>query len=208
MKKIFILAIIAVFIFTATAFAAPVAKVNVISVDEAKDSISGFCGYYKVSYRPDLDKQAEGVNLYGFLVDYSDSSLTNTYKYCYAWVNSVSKEIRFEEVGFVETDAQIVYANMPDNMFPTPRRGSLPIPYDAFTPPEYAWGIAYYYDDKNVMELYQAQLREEGFVNLGEAGAVSSLWTYERKDDEAMLVVEMYDSDEKFVMNMYVNYAN
>ena len=181
---------------------------TLLSVDEAMERISGFCEYYKITHKPDLDKQVEGVQLFGFLVDYSDTVLTNTYKYCYAWVNSVSKEIKFEEAGFVETDAPVVYANMPDNMFPIPKRGSLPIPYDYFTPPEYIWGTAYYYDDKSVMELYQAQLRDEGFVDLGEVGEVESLWTYERKEDGATLVVEMYGGDEKFVMNVYVNYPD
>ncbi|MCL2434370.1 MAG: hypothetical protein FWD16_07640, partial [Clostridia bacterium] len=94
----------------------------------------------------------------------------------------------------------------PDSVYPVPTRSGKVIPYDAFTPPEYVWGVAYYFNDKTVMQAYQRQLRSAGFEDLGEVQSVESLWQLEK--DGNVYSVEMYSEGEQFSMTMYVNYED
>ena len=75
-----------------------------MSFDEAQDLLIDWCDLNQVTYMPDKNKQEYGIKLYGFLVDYSDGRaewLGDTY--CYAWVNSFTKIINFEEAGYSES---------------------------------------------------------------------------------------------------------
>jgi len=180
---------------------------DILSFDEAQDLLINWCEWNVVTYMPDMDKQEEGVQLYGFLVDYTDSGLEwSGETYCYAWVNSSTEMISFEEAGYLEANGPNLYANIPASIFPIPMRDGAVIPYDWFSPPDYVWGVAYMYEDKSVMESYQAQLKKAGFVDYGTVQSVESLWQYEQGDDEFKFTVEMYSEGDMFSMNMYVGY--
>ena len=172
---------------------------SILSVAKAQDIISGIYEYYKIAYMPEMNKQEGEVSHYAFIVDYTGNvSETSAYTYCYAWVNSVTGFVKFEEAGYTEANGRNLYANLPDSMFPIPMINGTVIPYDEFSPPEYVLSVAYSYADKNVMEIYQAQIREAGFVNHGQVMSVDSLWTYERDKDGATLMVEFrYGGDEE-----------
>lgn len=177
-----------------------------LSLDEAQDLLNEWYEWNQVFYIPDLARVDEGVRLYGFLLDYSNKeSQWSGDTYCYAWVNSTTGLIDFQEAGYSQAVGPNFYANIPDSIFPVPMRDGVVISYDKFTPPDYAWGVAYTYKDKSVMENYQAQLEEAGFVDLGTVQSVESLWKYQGDDTGPTLTVEMYSEEEKFVMNMYIN---
>lgn len=179
----------------------PDTKEKTLSVAEAQDLIIGIYENYKITYIPEMNKQEGGVSYYSFKVDYTENiSETSTYTYCYAWVNSVTGYVEFEEAGYTEANGRSLYANIPDNIFPIPMRGSTIIPYDRFSPPEYVRSVTYSYKDKSVMQSYQAQLRTMGFVDNGHVQSVDSLWTYER--DGATFMVEMFVEEEMFSMSM------
>ena len=181
-----------------------------MSFDEAQALLTEWCEWNTISHMPDMDnKQEDIVRQYCFLVDYSERwSEWSAETYCYAWVDVSTGTIRFEEAGYSEAEGPNLYGNIPDSMFPIPMRDGAVIPYDAFAPPEYVWGVAYVYDDESVMESYQAQLRDAGFSGHEEVPSVDALWQYERSDDGAILIVEMYLGEGQFAMNMYVNYLN
>ena len=83
---------------------------------------------------------------------------------------------------------------------------SAAIPYDLFTPPEYVWGVTYWYEDKSVMESYKEQLRQVGFVDNGAVNDMESFWTYKHDGDGAVFAVEMRVSEKWFTMSMYVHH--
>jgi hypothetical protein len=186
-----------------------------LSATEAKALLrERFGGHNRISYMPDMDKLEEGIQIYGFSVDYSASlepfGSPYPYSYAYAWVNSVTGITNFEEAGYTEAAGPNWYANIPDNMFPIPMLDGVIIPYNSFSPPYHEWDISIYYVyiDTSVMKSYQAQLRDAGFVDHGSVQSVDSLWRYDRGDDGATLIVEMFNGGEMFSMNMYVNYLN
>lgn len=180
---------------------------EILSPSEAQDVLNNWGEWNKVYYLPDLDKQEDRVPLYGFLVDYSNQEVEESGEtYCYAWVNSSTEIISFEEAGYSEAAGRNLYANIPDQMFPIPSLKGVVIPYDQFSPPDHMWGVAYYYKDKSVMKSYQAQLKKAGFVDLGTVQSVESLWQYKRANDGAVFTVEMYGEDELFSMNLYITY--
>ncbi|MCL2434052.1 MAG: hypothetical protein FWD16_05990 [Clostridia bacterium] len=173
-----------------------------LTVEDAQGEISQFCEYYQVTYQPTLNKDVAGISYYGFHVDFSESFSTGTGdNYCYAFVNSITGDVVYEESGYAAPEPA-VYTNLPDELFPVPDAA-----YDMFTPPEYVWGVAYYYNDKSVMQTYQAQLLAVGFEDLGEVQSVESLWQYTSEEDGTIYSVEMYSQGERFSMNMYINYA-
>lgn len=177
-----------------------------MSFDEAQNLLTDWCEWNEVSYMEDMDKQEEGVHLYSFLVDYSNSGVEwSGETYCYAWVNSSTGMINFEEAGYSEGASPNLYANIPNSTFPIPVRDGMVIPYDWFSPPDYVWGVTYMYEDKSVMESYQAQLKEVGFIDLGTVQSVESLWQYNQGTEGATFTVEMFSEGEMFSMNMYVN---
>lgn len=179
---------------------------KILSLSEAEEVLINWCEYHEISHMPELDKKDEKVQLYGFLVNYgSTESKWSGETYCYAWVNSSTELINFEEAGYSEETGTNFYANIPDSTFPTPMRDGVIIPYDWFSPPEYVWGVTYAYDDKSVMKTYQAQLKEAGFVDQGTVQSVESLWQYQEDNDGATFTVEMYSEDEQFSMIMYIN---
>lgn len=184
----------------------PEATGKVLSFTEAQDLLMNWSEWSEVSHMPDLDKQEEGIQLYGFLVDYSDTEAEwSGDTYCYAWVNSSTEVIHFEEAGYLGEDGPNLYTNIPDRMFPIPMRDGVAIPYDQFSPPDYVWGVAYTYEDKNVMKSYQAQLKEAGFVDHGTVQSVESMWQYQQGSDGPVFTVEMYSGEKMFTMNMYIN---
>ena len=176
----------------------------ILTVPEATALLRERFGEHSVISRmPDMERYENGLQLYGFSVDYSGiGHEIPADAYVYVWVNSVTGWMDFEESG--------LYANIPDNMFPVPMREGVVIPYDSFSPPGHESDIAIYYGfaDEGVMELYKEQLRTAGFVDYGTVQSVESLWQYERSDTGATLIVEMYSGEERFSMNMYVNYLN
>lgn len=179
---------------------------EILSVSEAQDLLIDWYEWNKVYYLPDMDKQDEEAYLYGFLVDYSDGEVEwSNENYCFSWVNSSTEMISFEEAGYSEAAGRNYYANIPDSIFPIPMRDSVVIPYDWFSPPDYVWGVAYSYEDESVMESYQAQLEEVGFVDLGTVQSVESLWQYDWSDDGTIFIVEMSSEGEMFSMTMYIN---
>ena len=185
---------------------APETSEEMLSATEAQALLIDWCEWNEVSYMPSIDKQVGEVKLYGFLVDYSGWGFeSSAVQYCYAWVNSSTGVINFEEAGYSEAAGSNLYGNIPDSMFPIPMRDGAVISYDWFSPPEYVWGVTYVYNDKSVMGSYQAQLRDAGFVDRGTVQSVESLWQYERVDGSTVFTVEMYSGEKQFSMNMYVN---
>lgn len=180
---------------------------EILSFGEAQDLLIDWCELNKVSYMPEMDKEVEEVQLYGFLVDYSERGFDWTGDtYCYAWVNSSTGMIDFEEATYSKEASSNLYGNIPHSMFPIPIRDGVVIPYDQFSPPDCVWGVTYMYKDKSVMESYQAQLKDIGFVDYKTVQSVESLWQYKRDNDGAIFTVEMYSEGEMFSMNMYVVY--
>ena len=179
---------------------------EMLSLSKAQELLINWCEMNTITSMPDMYKQEEGTKLYGFLVDYSDRGVDwSGHTYCYAWVNSSTGMINFEEAGYSEANGPNLYANIPDSMFPIPFRDDVIIPYDWFSPPEYMWGVTYFYEDKSVMESYQAQLKDAGFIDQGSVQSVESLWQYKWGDEGATFTVEMYIEGEMFSMNMYIN---
>ena len=172
-----------------------------MSADEAQRALSDntFAGLHKITYLPNTNKQNEGVLYYGFSIDYSDWILsTAPYTVAYAWVNSLTGESDFQESYF--------YANLPDSRFPIPMRNGEIVPYNYFSLPGDAWCGGYSYFDKSVMEVYQAQLKEAGFINRGHVMSIDSLWEYYEWDaDGTILMVEMYDSGEMISICPYIS---
>ena len=177
---------------------------HVLSLEEAAGLIYyNFGPWNRVFHRPNLDKQAGEVRIHGFVVYYP--LLGELASYAYAWVNSATWDINFEESGYSAEYGRNLYGNIPDNMFPIPMRDGAVIPYDRFVIPGFRFGLHYIFEDVSVMEIYMAQLRAAGFVYLGANPSVESLWRYEREKDGAFLDVEMF-SGEQFilVMNFYI----
>ena len=116
-----------------------------------------------------------------------------------------------EELGCVtetdEEDAPDIYIDIPDSMFPIPMLDGVVIPYEWCAPPEEGYEVtSYVFVGESFMESYKEQLQDAGFVDNGSVGWIESLWRYEREEDGATLIVEMFHEDERFVINMYVNY--
>jgi len=109
-----------------------------------------------------------------------------------------------------ETDEAVdpdIYIDIPDSMFPIPMLDGVVIPYEWCAPPEEGYEVtSYVYVGESFMESYKEQLQDAGFVDNGSVGWIESLWRYEREEDGATLIVEMFHEDERFVINMYVNY--
>lgn len=165
-------------------------KETILSAEEAEVILNKkFEEDYKISYLPDINKYEEGILHYGFLLDYSDWESNVENAFVYVWINSATGEIS-------SIKEKELYANIPDPMFPVPMLNGTVIPYDYFSPPGYAWSGGYVFSDKSVMEAYQAQLREAGFVDQGEVMSVDSLWLYERDTDGATLMVEFRCGEE------------
>jgi len=124
------------------------------------------------------------------------------------WINSITGDEIFQENGYTETGSSQLYTNIPDRMFPVPMINDTVIPYDWFIPPNHDndVSITYVYDDLSIIESYQKQLKKAGFIDYGMVMSVDSLWKYEREEDGATLVIEMYTYDKGFSMVMYVNY--
>jgi len=192
-----------------TGSATPEPTGEILSVNEAQALLIEWCEWNEVSYLPNMDKQDAGVEFYGFMVDYSGwGYVWPGNQYCYAWVNSSTGVIHFEEAGYTEATGSNLYGNIPDSVIPVPMRDGEIIPYDWFSPPEYVWGVTYMYDDQSVMETYQAQLKDVGFVDYGTVQSVESLWQYEQSDSGAIFTVEMYSDGGMFSMNMYAYYPS
>ena len=184
----------------------PEATGEKLSAIDAEELLLDWYDWNNVFYISAMDKQEDGAVLYGFILDLFDTEGEFSENgYYYAWVNSSTEMINFEEAGYSEVDGPNLYANIPDSMFPIPMSDGQVIPYDWFSPPDYVWGVAYSYEDKSVMESYQAQLEEAGFINLGTVQSVDSLWQYEDSNNSAIYIVEMYNDGVTFTMNMYVN---
>ena len=106
-----------------------------------------------------------------------------------------------------EADDLDLYIDIPDSMFPIPMLDGVVIPYEWYAPPEEGYEVtSYVYEGESFMESYKEQLQDAGFVDNGSVGWIESLWRYEREEDGATLIVEMFHEDERFVINMYVNY--
>ena len=91
----------------------------------------------------DLDRQVDGANIYGFVINFSSSMSLDSHGIAYAWVNSNTREIQFEEAGYSFVNGRNYYANIPDSMFPMPKRNGVIIPYECFLPPSVARGLVY-----------------------------------------------------------------
>ena len=112
-----------------------------------------------------------------------------------------------------EVAAQDLYADLPDRDFPVPVTDGKAVSYKWTNPPAPEEGdisTTYGYAGKDLMKSYQEQLREAGFADHGSTGRVDALWTFERSEDGATLVVELgYNEEEnETVISMYVNYLN
>ena len=159
----------------------------ILSAYEAQNLLKKRHNLHEVSYKPEMDEEEGGVQIYGFMVDYAANMISATsaaYKYCYAWVNSVTRHVEFKEAG------PYLYSNIPNSTFPIPTRDGTVIPYAGFFPPAYIMGLTYLYNDKSVIQSYQAQLREAGFVDYGNVSAITSMWIYERASDGERLYAE------------------
>ena len=159
----------------------------------------------RISHIPAIDKKEEEKNYYGFVIDYSDIYKNYSDVYVYAWRNPVTDEFWYEE--------PYLYSNIPDSFFPIPMLDGVPIPYVRFSPPGPTLETWYKFDDASVVKSYQAQLREAGFIDLGNDRAHIddfSVWRYDRNEDGAVLLVEIYsgadESGEYCYLEMYVNY--
>ena len=107
------------------------------------------------------------------------------------------------------TKSENLYANIPDKMFPIPMRNGEIIPYSEFSPPEEGYEVTtYIYTGVDFMDSYKKQLRKAGFVDQGGGEWIESLWRYDRKEDGATLMVELFREGNKFAISMYVNYLN
>jgi len=188
----------------------------VITVDEAQALLSrwgcipGFCppeGCLNANHVQDLDIQEEGVLVYGFGINLPSLSMPISYHNAYAWVHSVTGEIRFEEAGFSSVTGRNYYANIPDSIFPIPMRDGEVIPYDRFNPSGHGLFVGYGFSDISVMEIYKEQLRSAGFSDLGRVMSVDWLWRYDRESDGATFIVEMY-LESQFVMTMSVEFPS
>ena len=178
---------------------------EIMTAEEAKTILERWCDWNGYSYTPDMDKQDNGEHLFAFLVDYHTNRWNERAEpeYCYAWVNSATREFHFEEIGYSLAVGRSYYSNIPHVFFPLPMRDGVVIAYDHFTPPEYVWGQTYWYDDASVMETYKSQLRELGFSESNETEVMESYWTYQRENDGTEFYVEMYDSEAGFAMSLY-----
>ena len=106
-----------------------------------------------------------------------------------------------------ESSPENLYADIPDSMFPIPILNGVVIPYDRFSPGEEGYEVtSYIYAGANFMESYKDQLRNAGFIDNGSTELIESLWRYDRSEDGATLMVEMFHEGDLFVINMYVNY--
>ena len=127
--------------------------------------------------------------------------------------SEVTDVVKHPEITDKETSEIIpdLYADLPDKDFPIPMTDGNIVPYDWMRPSEeYDITTSYGYTGRNLMQSYQGQLREAGFLDNGNVGRVESLWISERSEDGATLVVELgYNRDEATtVISMYVNYLN
>jgi|GEM_PF-4078174 len=172
---------------------------QIFSIADAYEQFNRMYEYYGITYRPEMDREEDGARIYNFIVDYSygENSGSDVYTYCYAWVNSLTGALTFQEAG------ESLYSNSPDTMLPLPMRNGALVPYDRFTPPEYICGISYSFLDISIMKTYQAQLREAGFTDHGTVMAIESYWTYERESDGKILCVELRTGGEGFSISMH-----
>lgn len=106
------------------------------------------------------------------------------------------------------TDTALLYAELPDPDFPVPLDSQgQPIPYTSMALPEEGYEVTgYWYPfSETVLKSYQLQLQAAGFTDLGSAGAVQSLWRYDRERDGLTLMLEMNYDQEWLAIAMYVN---
>jgi len=185
----------------------------VISDAKAEISLKEIFGDLSTIYRlQDIDRQEKGILLYAFSVDYSViggiSHPLPMGTFVYVWVDSISGEMNFEEPN--------LYANIPDNMFPIPKKNGEIISYDSFSPPHYGdISITYNFEDMSIIQLYKTQLKNAGFIDCGSVVSddiviVESYWNYYRSDDEITLIVEINTDEENkwFNITMCVNFLN
>ena len=156
-----------------------------------------FVGRYKTSYLPANNRQDEDTLYYRFSIEitYISAPIENTV--AYAWVNSVTGELEFEERYF--------YANVPDSMMPIPMRNGVVVPYDYYTPPNHAWCGGYHFLNMSMLDVYKEQLREAGFFDRGQVMSIDSMWSYNRKEDKIHLDVELRYRENGFVISMNVS---
>jgi hypothetical protein len=177
---------------------------EIYTVPEAQRLLLRRCEHYGIIHIPEMDKERDGILLYGFTVDYSALVPGRTDTLVYAWVNSVTGDIRFEEIGYTEEDGPNWYANIPDSIFPIPMLDGEIIQYEWFSPPEYMSDVLYFYTDVSVMEIYQAQLKDAGFVE-HTVWYADSNWVYYREEDGTKFDVNMWKtSEEALTMVMVV----
>jgi len=180
-----------------------------LSILEAEERVrSNFGEHSIITHLPDMDRWVDEVFFYAFSVDYSaiggaEYPLPDGI-YLYAWVDASAT------VGWVWFEEPSAYANIPDSMIPIPMRDGEILPYVAFSPPSrLSMSTHYAFDDWRDMALYQEQLREAGFTDHGYATDEStgarfgSLWTYERSDVGARLIVGL-SGGEGFSITMRV----
>ena len=172
---------------------------SIMSAADAQIIISEWLeGLHKISYMPDLNKEERDVLYYRFSVDYSGWVTSNSHKsIAYAWVNSVTGDVNFEEC--------YLYANIPDSRFPVPMRNGTIIPYDRYSPPDYTQNGTYGYNDRSVIEIYEAQLKEAGFHYYGQVLTGVFVWESGRYDDGYILWVEIREGDNRVSICLYIS---
>ncbi|MCL2547215.1 MAG: hypothetical protein FWE06_08535 [Oscillospiraceae bacterium] len=134
--------------------------------------------------RTDLDRFINEFRDYAFMVTFSTRGIT---RYLIAWVDT--------GYGWVFLDEEaVLYTLIPDPVFPMPMRDGEQIPYDiivAFSIDE-NW-VSYGFDDFSVMALYEAQLREAGFVDHGRVDGgtrrADAMWTLDDNDAGEQFIV-------------------
>jgi len=192
-NTLIIISIILMLLVSCNYTSAVLSEKPVLTVPEAETILSErFDRLHRITYLPEMDKQENGILHYGFSVD-----CTEPIAFAYAWVNSVTGRMSFEE--------SEPYDNIPDSMFPIPMSNGEVIPYDYYVPPDHAWSGGYKFWDKDLLIIYQTQLRVAGFVDNGNVMSIASLWTYER-DNDVLIVELLYDENEEgFTICPYVS---
>jgi len=134
------------------------------------------------THMPELDREKEGLTIYGFLVDFS--KLVNPrwpQPTAFAWMNPVTKEIWYEEYGYCfSVGRRSLYSNIPSSAIPIPMRDGAVVEYDAFT--QQIGFVSYVFYDISIAELYMQQLLEYGFKmhypSRSWGGRTQFIWNY------------------------------
>ena len=98
-----------------------------------------------------------------------------------------------------------LYADIPDHDFPIPMIDGKIVSYDYVALPEEGYEVTTFVYGEDFMQSYQKQLKKAGFVDQGKVEWIESLWRFDRNEDGATLMVEMFHEDGSFVISMYVN---